>query len=113
MNPLLTLAERSGFEETGRTDEVAALCAAYVRTWPDAVRCFEFGRSAEGRAMQALIVSRVALSAQSLREAKISVLMIQAGIHPGESDGKDAGFSALREILSTSSAAGALERRSE
>src|ERR1700683_4177805 len=109
MNPLLTLAERSGFEETGRTDEVAALCAAYVRTWPDAVRCFEFGRSAEGRAMQALIVSRVALSAQSLREAKIPVLMIQAGIHPGESDGKDGGLIALRELLSSSSAASTLE----
>ena len=109
MNPLLTLAERSGFEETGRTDEVAALCTTFVRTWPDAVRCFEFGRSAEGRAMQALIVSRVALSAQSLREAKVPVLMIQAGIHPGESDGKDAGFIALRELLSRSSAASALE----
>jgi hypothetical protein len=109
MDPLLTLAERSGFEETGRTDEVEALCAAFTSAWPDAVRCFEFGRSAEGRAMQALIVSRVALSAQSLRQARIPVLMIQAGIHPGESDGKDAGFIALREILSRCSAASALE----
>jgi hypothetical protein len=109
-DPLLTLAERSGFTETGRSDEVQALCAALVRAWPDAVRCFEFGRSAEGRAMQALIVSRMGLSAQSLRQAKIPLLMIQAGIHPGESDGKDAGFIALRQLLSGSSAASALER---
>ena len=108
-DPLLTLAERSGFQETGRSDEVAALCAAFARTWPDAVRCFEFGRSAERRAMQALIVSRVALSAHSLRQARIPVLMILAGIHPGESDGKDAGFIALREMLSGSCAASALE----
>ncbi len=30
----------------------------------------------------------------------VPLLMIQAGIHPGESDGKDAGFIALRELLS-------------
>ena len=30
---------------------------------------------------------------------KVPVLMIQGGIHPGESDGKDAGFMTLREIL--------------
>jgi hypothetical protein len=109
LDPLLTLAERSGFKETGRTDEVETLCEAFARAWPHAVQCFEFGRSAEGRAMQALIVSRAALSAQSLRASKIPVLMIQAGIHPGESDGKDAGFIALREILSGSSAARALD----
>jgi murein tripeptide amidase MpaA len=109
-DPLLTLAERSDFAETGRTDEVQALCAAFMREWPDAVRCFEYGRSAEGRAMQALIVSRVGLSAQSLRQARIPLLMIQAGIHPGESDGKDAGFIALREILFGASAPSVLER---
>jgi hypothetical protein len=30
----------------------------------------------------------------------VPLLMVQAGIHPGESDGKDAGFIALRELLS-------------
>jgi hypothetical protein len=36
--------------------------------------------------------------------------MIQGGIHPGESDGKDAGFIALREMLSGTAAPGVLER---
>src|SRR5271165_1778702 len=36
--------------------------------------------------------------------------MIQAGIHPGESDGKDGGFIALRELLSRAAATDALER---
>lgn len=40
----------------------------------------------------------------------VPLLMIQAGIHPGESDGKDAGFIALRELLSGSAAALALDR---
>ena len=68
----------------GRTAEVARLCAAFAAAWPDAVRSFEFGRSAEGRAMWALIVSRA-------DPRKVPLLMLQAGIHPGESDGKDAG----------------------
>jgi hypothetical protein len=100
---LTTLAEESGFTTTGRTAEVARLCAAFAAAWPDAVRSFEFGRSAEGRAMWALIVSRA-------DPRKVPLLMLQAGIHPGESDGKDAGFIALREILSGTAAAGALER---
>jgi hypothetical protein len=109
---LLTLAERSGFTETGRIDEVDRLCAAMAGEWPAAVRAFEFGRSAEGRPMRALIASRCCgtLSAQELRERRIPLLMIQGGIHPGESDGKDAGFIALRELLAEPSARDPLER---
>jgi murein tripeptide amidase MpaA len=101
MNALLTVAEQSGFRQTGRLDEVEALCAAFLAKWPDAVHSFVYGRSAEGRAMRALLVSRTdARTAQALRQGKIPLLMLQAGIHPGESDGKDAGFIALRELLS-------------
>ena len=46
---LITIAEESGFRRTGRTDEVTRLCAAFAKTWPRAVRSFEFGRSAQGR----------------------------------------------------------------
>src|SRR5256885_16333834 len=41
---------------------------------------------------------------------QVPVLMLQAGIHPGESDGKDAGFIALRELLGEAAAPGVLER---
>src|SRR5262245_52451909 len=92
----LTLAEQTAFRETGRTDEVERLCEAYARRWPDAVRSFEYGRSAEGRAMYAMLVTRSgALTADEIRRRKVPVLMVQAGIHPGESDGKDAGFIVL------------------
>ena len=40
----------------------------------------------------------------------VPVLLLQGGIHPGESDGKDAGFIALRELLRGTAAAGVLER---
>src|SRR5580700_3020458 len=89
---LTTIAEQSGFRSTGRTDEVERLCTAFAQEWPDAVRRIEYGRSAEGRAMLALLVSKA-------DPHKVPVLMIQGGIHPGESDGKDAGFMTLREIL--------------
>ena len=100
---LLTIAEESGFARTGRTDEVTRLCAAFAAAWPRAARSLEFGRSAEGRPMRALIVSRA-------DPRKVPILLLQAGIHPGESDGKDAGFIALRELLSDEVARGALER---
>ncbi len=108
---LLTLAEQSAFTQTGRIDEVDRLWAAIAATWPNTVSAFSYGDSAEGRPLRALIASRSgALSAQDLREQRIPVLMIQAGIHPGESDGKDAGFIALRELLSDTAARAALER---
>lgn len=98
-----TIAEESGFRHTGRTDEVERLCDAFARTWPSAVRRLEYGKSAEGRPMLALLVCRA-------DPRKVPLLMIQAGIHPGESDGKDAGFIALREMLDGSAAASVLER---
>ncbi len=110
-NMLLTLAERSDFRRTGRSDEVEALCAAFAGRWSEAVRSIEFGRSAEGRPLRALIVSRAApLAAAELRARSIPLLLVQAGIHPGESDGKDAGFIALRELLAGDAAPQVLER---
>jgi hypothetical protein len=100
---LTTVAEQSGLRATGRSDEVERLCEAFARQWPQAVRCIEFGRSAEGRPMLALLVSHA-------DPRKAPLLMIQGGIHPGESDGKDAGFIALREMLSGIAAPGVLER---
>jgi murein tripeptide amidase MpaA len=98
-----TVAERSGFTETGGIEEVERLSAEIAAEWPDAVRSFEYGRSAEGRPMRALVASRCgSLSPAELRERGIPVIMIQGGIHPGESDGKDAGFIALRELLAES-----------
>jgi hypothetical protein len=52
----------------------------------------------------------LALVASKADPRKVPVLMIQGGIHPGESDGKDAGFMALRDILREKVAPGALER---
>jgi hypothetical protein len=107
---LQTIAEKSQFRQTGRLDEVEQLSEAFQRTWPDAVRSFEYGRSGEGRIMRALMVSKSgALTPEEIKRRGIPLLYLQGGIHPGESDGKDAGFITLRDILQGSIAPGLLD----
>ncbi|MBY0237763.1 MAG: M14 family metallopeptidase [Burkholderiaceae bacterium] len=109
---LTTVSERSGFQTTGRYDEVQRLCHAFQQAYPKAVRCFEFGRTPEGRPMLALAVSRTgALTAAQARQRNVPVLLVQGGIHAGEIDGKDAGFLALRDVLENKAAPGALDKQ--
>ena len=98
---LRTHAERSAFLETGRYAEVERLCRDFPRAFPGRVRCFTFGKTPEGRPMLALAASADgALDAKAARARKRPVVLLQGGIHAGEIDGKDAGFLALRELLS-------------
>jgi hypothetical protein len=109
---LTTVSERSGFVRTGRFEEVIALCDAFAKTYPDAVRCTDFGTTPEGRPMKALIVSRSgALTPDAAKVKGLPVLLVQGGIHAGEIDGKDAGFLALREMLDGKQDKGALEQQ--
>ena len=109
-NMLQTIAEQSGFKKTGRYEEVERLCAAFAKTYPDAVRCEEFGRTPEGRPMLALIASRSgALTPDIARQRGVPVVLAQGGIHAGEIEGKDAGFLALRELLEEKAAPGTLK----
>ena len=109
---LSTVSERSGFRQTGRYDEVQSLCSAFQARYPDAVRCFSFGRTPEGRPMLAMAVSRTgALDAQQAAARGLPVMLVQGGIHAGEIDGKDAGFLALRQVLEGKAAKGALDKQ--
>jgi len=109
--PLTTLSERSGFLDTGRYDEVIALCGAFASRYPQAVRCIEFGTTPEGRPMKALAVStRSALDPAAAAKANLPVVLIQGGIHAGEIDGKDAGFLALRQLLDGKASPGTLDK---
>jgi hypothetical protein len=108
---LTTVSERSGFLKTGRYDEVIALCDAFQQRHPDAVRCFDFGTTPEGRPMKAMAVSRTGkLTPDAAHAAGLPVLLVQGGIHAGEIDGKDAGFLALRQALDGDAAKGALDK---
>ncbi|MFN3353054.1 MAG: M14 family metallopeptidase [Brevundimonas sp.] len=60
----------------------------------DLIRIEEFGVSPEGRPIYAVIASK---DGQAFDPDK-PVLLVQAGIHPGEIDGKDAGMMLLRDM---------------
>ncbi|MBQ5948864.1 M14 family metallopeptidase [Massilia sp. ST3] len=109
---LSTVSERSGFQATGRYEEVIALCAAFQKAYPKQVKCIDFGRTPEDRPMKALIVSASgAFTPLDAKRQGLPVTLIQGGIHAGEIDGKDAGFLALREILEGRLAKGALSKQ--
>jgi hypothetical protein len=109
---LATVSERSGFQATGRYDEVVRLCGAFQQAYPKQVKCFRFGTTPEGRPMLALAVNaRGVFTPDAARKANLPVTLIQGGIHAGEIDGKDAGFLALRGILEGKTAAGVLDRQ--
>ena len=109
---LVTISERSGFQATGRYDEVVRLCGAFQQAYPKQVKCFQFGTTPEGRPMLALAVNaRGTFTPEAARKANLPVTLIQGGIHAGEIDGKDAGFLALREILDGKLAPGVLDKQ--
>ena len=109
---LTTHAERSGFRQTGRYDEVIALCDAFQSAYPQSVRCFDFGTSPQGRPMKAMAVSTSgALDAKTAQARGLPVVLAQGGIHAGEIDGKDAGFWLLRDLLQGKAGKGLLDRQ--
>jgi murein tripeptide amidase MpaA len=109
---LTTTAERSGFRQTGRYDEVVALCGEFQKAFPASVRCFDFGTSPEGRPMKAMAVSTSgALDPKAAQARGMPVVLVQGGIHAGEIDGKDAGFWLLRDLLQGKAGKGLLDRQ--
>jgi Zinc carboxypeptidase len=108
---LTTVAEQSGYQRTGRYEEVERLCSEFARAYPAQVHCREFGRTPESRPMLVLIASADGvLDPATARERKRPVVLMQGGIHAGEIDGKDAGLRVLREMLAGRTLKGVLER---
>jgi murein tripeptide amidase MpaA len=109
---LATVSERSGFQATGRYDEVIKLCAGFQKAYPKAVKCIQFGRTPEGRPMLALVATTTgAFTPEAAKKKGLPVTLVQGGIHAGEIDGKDAGFLALREVLEGRLAKGVLDKQ--
>jgi hypothetical protein len=96
---LTTTAELSKYTRTGRYDEAIRLCRDFARAYAG-VHCDEIGTTGEGRPILALRVQRA---------PRAPVIFIQAGIHAGEIEGKDAGFAFLRDLLDGKVAPGALD----
>ncbi|HYG81214.1 MAG TPA: M14 family metallopeptidase, partial [Pyrinomonadaceae bacterium] len=105
-----TRAEKTDYRETPRYDETVA----FARKLDDAsplIRYAGFGRSGEGRELPLLVAAAGNdFTPQAARRAGKAVVLIQACIHAGESDGKDAGLALLRDIAVTKTRAGLLDR---
>jgi hypothetical protein len=92
-HPWITPAEANGFTNTPSYAETRAWLERLAAASPQ-VRIETFGRTPQGRD---LIVVFATADGGELDDDK-PTLFIQAGIHPGEIDGKDAGLMLLRDI---------------
>ncbi len=88
-DPWITPAERSGFAETPSYAETRAWLDRLVAASP-LLTLESFGTTPEGREVYYVRASK--------RGMARPVVLIQAGIHSGEIDGKDAGLMLLRDI---------------
>ena len=94
----LTLFEKSGGKETPRYAQTVDYCKLLDKS-SDKITYTSFGKSAQGRDLPLLIADRDGLSSpEAIRAKGRIVLLVQACIHAGESDGKDAGLMLLRDI---------------
>lgn len=96
---LLTVAESSQFTATSLYRDVLNFIAELKKISPYLV-VENIGQTAEGRDIPMLILSNPPLyTPQSARQLKKTVVYIQANIHAGEVEGKEASLMLAREIL--------------
>ena len=104
-----THAEKTNYRETPTYTDTIDF-ALEIATASPAIEYRGFGFSGQGRELPLLIASETqTFTPAAAREQGKAVVLIQACIHSGEPDGKDAGFALLRDIAVTKTAAGILE----
>lgn len=92
----ITHYERSGFTETPRYHETVEYCKRLAE-YSEIVHFTTFGTSPQGRELPVLIIDKHRQFEPAA--ANKTVILVQAGIHPGEPDGKDAGLMLIRDIV--------------
>jgi Zinc carboxypeptidase len=97
---LLTVAEASHYRRTSTHREVQDFCRALSDRSP-LVHLTEIGTSGEGQPITALIVSdKRAFTPELARKQKKVVVLIEANIHAGEVEGKEASLALVRDLTS-------------
>jgi hypothetical protein len=105
-----TRAEQTGYRETPTYEEALAFARRLERA-SRLVRVAEFGKSGEGRALPLVIAAHGnAFTPTDARSAGKLVVLVQANIHAGETDGLDAGLALLRDMAITKSRESLLDR---
>lgn len=104
-----THAEKTNYRETPSYDETIAYARRLDAASP-LIRFASFGHSGEGRELPLLIATEAGtFTPEAARKAGKPVVLVQACIHAGEPDGKDAGLALLRDIAITKTRPGLLE----
>lgn len=95
----LTDCEKSGFARTPRYAETIEYSRLLAESSP-LVHYTTFGVSPEGRDLPLLIVDKDGLTTpEAIRKSGRVILFVEACIHSGEPDGKDAGFIWIRDMV--------------
>ncbi len=96
-----TVAEKTNYTKTLTYDETVAYCRR-LDAASNLIVYKTYGKSGEGRDMPLLIAaSGGAFTPELARKQGKAVVLVQAGIHAGEIDGKDAGLALFRDIAIT------------
>ena len=96
-----TLAEQTDYHKTWSYDQTIAYSQKLDKA-SDKIVYRSIGKSNQGRDIPLLIAADGGtFTPEAARKAGKAVIFIQAGIHPGEIDGKDAGLALLRDAAIT------------
>ncbi len=96
---LVTLFESSNFMETPTYKETISYCERLAKS-STMINIVSIGKSERGEEIPMLIVDKESfVSPKNIRKAGRAIIFIQACVHPGEPDGKDAGFMLIRNIV--------------
>lgn len=96
----LTRAERSGYTETSRHDDVLAFIDALAARNDPRLHVTDFGVTPEGRALPLLVLSATGITdPEQARELGLPVVLVLCGIHAGEVEGKEGGLMYVRDLL--------------
>ena len=97
-----TTAEKTDYAKTSTYDEAVAYSKKLAAASGGLIVYKSYGKSGEGRDMPLLIAATGgAFSPEMAHKQNKAVVLVQAGIHAGEIDGKDAGLALLRDIAIT------------
>jgi hypothetical protein len=105
----LTHAEKTDYRETPRYAATIEYSKRLDQASP-LIKFQSFGKSGEGRELPLLIATEGGtFTPEAVRRAGKAVILIQACIHAGEPDGKDAGLALFRDIAITKTLPGLLK----
>ncbi|MDQ4120773.1 MAG: M14 family metallopeptidase [Acidobacteriota bacterium] len=109
-NDWKTPAEKTDYRTTPTYDETRAFIERLDRASP-LVKLTSFGKTAQGRDLMLIVAAKDAdkMTPELARKQGKAIVLIQACIHAGESDGKDAGLALLRDIAITKNQQNLLE----